>query len=215
MIEIVLDSHNDDTFLNIKRPIYTISSFEGASLADYQKEAQNFIKQYAEEMIVIIRTPQNFSRNMFALALFIESCHIENKIDCVVFQVDDYLRALEAYKPFVALTIAIKYVMRLCHEEITNIYREFTNLGYLGLATEQDILNKKIILRLGEASSYLKITTSSTGDALAAVGMLKALSLAKINVSIEVEIQEVLESAPLDEMKIINKLINDIHPWIH
>ena len=215
MIEIVLDSHIEDTFLNAPRPVYVIENFEGSTLADYRQEAQRFIQKYASTMIVIVKTPQNFSRNMFALALFIESCHIENKIDCVVFKVQDYEKALDAYKPFVALTIAVKYVMRLCKEEPKSIYREFSDLGYLGLKTQHDFLNHKIILRLGEASSYQKIITTSTGEALAAVGMLKALSLANIQTAIEVEINEVLESESLDETNIINKVIDNVNPWIH
>lgn len=215
MIEIVLDSHDGDSFLNLTRPVYIISEFKGTTLADYRAEAQKFIKQYADTMIVIVKTPQNFSRNMFALALFIESCHIENKIDCVVFKVQDYAKALESYKPFVALTIAVKYVMRLCKEDPKSIYREFADLGYLGLQIEQDFLNKKIILHLGKDPVYKKISTSATGDALAAIGMLKALSLSNADVSLEVEINEVIESDSLNETDIINKLVNDIHPWIH
>lgn len=215
MIEIVLDSHIEDTFLNAPRPVYTIENFEGNTLTDYRHEAQRFIQKYASTMIVIVKTPKNFSRNMFALALFIESCHIENKIDCVVFKVQDYEKALEDYKPFVALTIAIKYVMRLCQEEPKAIYREFSDLGYLGLKTQQDFLNHKIILRLGDASSYQKIITTSTGEALAAVGMLKALSLANIQTAIEVEINEVLEADSLNETSIINKVIDNVNPWIH
>lgn len=215
MIEIVLDSHIEDTFLDTVRPVYLIENFTGNTLTDYLQEAERFIKKYAETVIVIVKTPQNFSKNMFALALFIASFHIENKIDCVVFKVQDYEKALEAYKPFVALTIAIKFIMRLCQEDPKAIYREISDLGYLGIHTRHDYLNNKLILTLGKDSNIHKISTSTTGEALAAVGMLKALSLANIPVTVEVEINEVLESESLDDMKIINKIIDDIHPWIH
>ena len=215
MIEIVLDSHQDDIFLNQSRPVYTVDAINCHTLTDYLAEATKFIKQYADTIIVIVKTPQNFSRNMFALALFIESCHIDNKIDCVVFKVSNYEKALEEYKPFVALTIAVKYIMRLCKEAPKMIYKEFTSLGYLGLDIRQDYLNQKIILKLGHSDVPKKIITHSTADALAAVGMLKALSLANVNVSIELEVNETTETEPLNEMAIIHKLVDDIHPWIH
>jgi hypothetical protein len=44
--------------------------------------------------------------------------------------------------------------------------------------------------------------------------MLKALSLAKTGANVEVEINEVLETASIKETDIINKIVNDIRPWI-
>ncbi len=215
MIEIVLDGHQGDTFMGKPQPVYNIVNFKGSSLDDYLMEATKFIKQFADTRIIIVHTPANsFSINMFALALFIESCHVANDIDCAVFKVSDSKKAIEEYKPFVALTIAIKYIMRLCQEDIKRIYHEFTELGYLGLDINQDFLANKITLKLNGTQPLQKIITNTTGDAIAAVGMLKALSLAKTGTCIEVEINEVFETASIKETDIINKIINDISPWI-
>ena len=215
MIEIVLDGRQGNTFMDKPQPVYNIVDFDGSSLDDYRVEASKFIKQFADIRIIIVNTPKdNFSINLFALALFIESCHIANDIDCAVFKVDDDKKALEEYKPFVALTIAIKYIMRICQEDIKRIYHEFTELGYLGLEIDQDFLANKIVLRLDGGEPLQKIITNKTGDAIAAVGMLKALSLAKTGANIEVEINEILETDSIKETDIINKIVNDIRPWI-
>ena len=146
--------------------------------------------------------------------MFIESCHIANDIDCVVFKVKDYNKSYQEYKPFVALTIAVKYIMRLCLEDVKRIYQEFTELGYLGLEIKHDYIKNQTIIRLNGNQLVYKISTHKTKDAIAAVGMLKALSLAKVGASVEVEINEVMESETINETDIINKIVSDITPWI-
>lgn len=215
MIEIALDSRPGNTFLDKERPVYTVAYFNGKTLDDYRREALRLIKQFADTKVVIVRVlEEGFSINMFSIALFIESCHMDNDIDCVVFKVLNDKKALEEYKPYVALTIGIKYVMRICSETTKRIYQEFTELGYLGLDIERDYCNKKIFLTLkGEGDTY-KITTSTTGDAIAAVGVLKALSLMKIGASVELEINEVDERDSIEENAIINKIMDTITKWI-
>ena len=88
MIEIALDSRPGNTFLDKERPVYTVSYFNGKTLDDYRREALRLIKQFADTKVVIVRVlEEGFSINMFSIALFIESCHMDNDIDCVVFKV--------------------------------------------------------------------------------------------------------------------------------
>ena len=178
MIEIALDEQPDNRFLGLERPVFTVNAFSGVVLNDYRRLARNFVVRYADVPIVIVRSSvEGFSLNMFALALFIESCHIENRIDCAVFKVADAAKATEAYKPYVALTIAIKYIMRLCRESSKNIYKEIIGLGYLGLDVKTDYAARKIYLSLAGGENPVKLDTTGSDAVLAAAGTLKALSL--------------------------------------
>ena len=215
MIETVLDGHSGNTFLNQPRPVYTLASFSGTTFDDYRREAQNFVKAYAKERIVIVHIPQeHFSLNLFSLALFVESCRIDNDIDAAVFKVADEAKALAEYKPFVALTIAVKYVMRLCKEDTARIYHEFTELGYLGLDITQDYFKDETALRLKGSEDLVRLTPKSTQEAVANVGMLKALSLLKNEANIELLIKNNPKDTALDEDAAIAQILKDITPWV-
>ena len=214
MIETVLDGHSGDTFLNQPRPVYT-PDFSGTTFDDYRRAAKNFVKTYAKERIVIVHTPkENFSLNLFSLALFIESCRMENNIDAAVFKVADEAKALAEYRPFIALTIAVKYVMRLCKEDAARIYHEFTEMGYLGLEITQDYLKDETILRLKGAEDLVRLTPQSTQEAVANVAMLKALSLLKGGANIEVVVKNNPKDTALDEDAAIAQILKDITPWV-
>ena len=119
--------------------------------------------------------------NDFALALFIASCQIDNNIDCVVLKVADAKSATEAYKPYVALTIAIKYIMRLGREDIQSIYKDVSTLGYLGIDVKRDYSNNKFYLSLAGKGDCDIVKADNLTDILAAVGTAKALSLLQID----------------------------------
>ena len=215
MIEIALDEHLNDEFLDKVRPVFKIEKSLGSSLADYRSKAKDLLHQFTNIPIVIVHNDtNNFSINLFALALFIESCHYENNIECVVFKVKDTAKAIEQYKPYVALTIALKYVMRLCYEDVKTIYKEIGNLGYLGLTVTQDYANNKIFISLHGTEPVQKIITSNTSEALTVTGMLKALALAKTGAAIEAEINIAEEKNSIDEEAIIAQIIENVQPWI-
>lgn len=215
MIEIALDEQPDNIFLKQERPVFNISDFTGKNLDDYRRPARDFVIRYADEPIVIVHcNVPDFSLNMFALALFIESCHIENRIDCAVFKVADAAKATEAYKPYVALTIAIKYIMRLCRESSKNIYKEITGLGYLGVDVKTDYAARKIYLSLAGGENPVKLDTTGSDAVLAAAGTLKALSLMKCGASACAEIPMIDNLPPADEEKVIAKIMAQVSPWI-
>jgi hypothetical protein len=216
MIEVVLDGHKDNVFLNVERPVYDeIECFSGVTLSDYRQEARKLIAKFSTTPVVIIKERSNFSVNMLALAMFIESCLIPNEMDCLVFKVENYTAAVEAYKPFVAVTIAIKYALRLIQEKNPAlIYREFMVLNYLNFDIKEDYVNDKIIITLPGDAPLQKLTTNTPEAAIAVVSSLKALSLAKAKVNIELEIAKTLTPFPVDQEKVIERFIEVITPFI-
>lgn len=215
MIEIVLDENGGDTFLDKVRPVFAIKEPLTYDLASYRSKARQLIEKYAETPIVIIQNANpEFSINLFALALFLESCFVENKIECAVFKVADSKKATEAYKPYVALTIALKYVMRLTSEDVKMIYKEIAGLGYLGLDIHNDYLADKIYLKLQGTAPFRKLHAKNVSEALVCAGILKALALANTGASFEAEINVQQKEQALDTDEIIVKIIKGVRPWI-
>lgn len=215
MIEIAFDKNSDNKFQNKCRPLFEISSFKGSHLADYQKLAREIIQRHQDEYIIIIRSlVPELSLNMLALALFIESGRVENKIECAVLKVNNYEQALVAYKPYVALTIGIKLAIRLCHEDNLSIYREIENMGYLGLDIKRDYFQNKIISSLPGDGETLKIQAYDAADAIVGAATLKALSLAKCGASVVVEFDISNENVPFNEDEIIYRIVENARRWI-
>ena len=214
MLEIAFYSGNDNIFLDKERKVIKIDSLPSTAFSEYKKKATEVISSFSNEKIIIIETDQTVSINYLALALFIISCYTNNKIECAVFRTADRQTTIKNYKPFVALTIAVKYVMRLCHENTHDLYKSFLDLGYLRLHSQKDYLQNKIYLKLEQGGERHKVSIQTTHDAIKIVGMLKALSLAKKEVSFDVEIKENLDDNTFDEKEIIDQLIEDIKPWI-
>lgn len=215
MIEIAIDENSGDEFLNKVRPVFNVDSFFGNSFDDYRRHAKDFFEQFAEERVVIVRINcDNFSLNAFAVALFVESYRKDIKMECVVFKVKDRYSALEAYKPFVALTIAIKYVVRLCKENAEYIYKEFTCLSYLDLKIKEDCVNDKLYL-VHEGDTFgKKFEVKTLEEALIAVGIVKALALSHKELYMEIDIKKEKNASKLDEDGIICRVIEGVSPWI-
>jgi hypothetical protein len=216
MIEVVLDSHDNNVFLDAERPVYDeIRLFSGTTLADYRQEARKLIAKFPKTPIVIIKEQPNFSVNMLALAVFIESCNVQNELDCIVFKVSDYEASLQAYKPFVAISIAIKYALRLCQEEDPAVvYREFLVLNYLNFEIKEDYAQDTIVITLLGDAPLQQLVTKTPAEALAAVSALKALSLAQVNANIRLEMSKSLSPFPLDAEQVIAHFMKIIQPFI-
>ena len=215
MIEVVLDGNDNNDFLNQSRPVFVIEKFLGTDFQAYREKAKEIIAACGHEPIIIIRNQsEQCSINKLALALFIETENTENNLECVVFKVSDAPAAIEAYKPYVALTIGIKYVMRLMEENAKVIYKEISLLEYLGLEITHDYIRNVLQIKLPGSGEPKRISTEHTSDALSLIGALKALALAQINTSIQADFYISDENPPFDKDAIINGIINFVQPWI-
>lgn len=215
MIEIILDSNDGNEFLNEERPVYTISSSEAISWDDYRNSAKAFFSQYANDRIVIVRNIcAKFSSNWFAVALFVESCLQDSKLEAVVFKVADKTQALATYNPFVALTIALKFVINLSKEDTSSIYKEISNMGYLGLNIKQNYIDNQILINLDRGEHRLALTASNLNEALVSAGILKTLALCHNNNSVSAIINITKEENTTDPESIVSKIVADIKPWL-
>ncbi len=215
MIEVILDQNQTDVFQNQTRPVYDVRKFSGTDLSAYRALAREFAKQFQNDPIVIVRSETDgFSINLFALALFIETYHLDAKLDAVVFQTANVHAATEAYKPYVALTIGLKYAMRLREQSPKMIFKEISLLNYLNLNIRQDYLANKMFISLPGAEPAQKIIANNADEALVAIGIIKTLSLTHCNAAIDAEL--FLSDCPVcqSEENLIQKIIDGVRPWI-
>lgn len=215
MIEIALDNNNNDLFKDKPCPLYRISEFSAHDFTDYQRLAERIITAYPEAGIIIIRNlSDNCSINLLAVAMFVEACRLQTKLECAVFKTNNYLEAMEEYKPYIALTIGIRLALRLCKETADAIYREIQNMGYLGLAVTTDYINSKINVALSGTGSKAVLKAENTAEAIAVASTLKALSLARANADVTAEIAVNNSACEINEQKIILQIIKNVNPWI-
>lgn len=216
MIEIVLDENTENTFLNAERPVYTIEDAAEKNWAEYRALARKILTMYGDIPIIIIRNNNpRFSINWFAVALFVESCFTKNKLECAVFKVADKAVAVQAYKPFVALTIGLKYIIRIYQEELENVYKEIAGLSYLGLSIKEDYIENKLYMELSTGGEMKRISAQNTEEALAAVAIIKSVALTQKPAHIRAEIHKAEPSPRPDIDKAIASVVSYVRPWIN
>lgn len=216
MIEITIDGNDDNEFLGRPRQVYEIKDFAGGSFDDYRPLARDILNSFPAQQIIIVRNHSaDCSDNQLALALFVESCHVDNNIENIIFKVADAQKSLEAYKPYVALTIGLKYVMRLMVEDPKLIYKEIALLNYLGLEIEHDYLNNKLLISLPGTEPERRLIGENTDDALVIIGVLKTLALAHTGASIRAELEISPQPVQLSEDELIRRIISGVSPWIN
>lgn len=208
MIEIAFDKNKDNLFLNKPYPIFKMPENTTDNLQQLRQTAQKLLTEMAGQKAVIINDLDSRCRNLFAVALFIEAYHDSRGIECVVFKVQDTMAATEEYKPYLALTISLKYIFRLAEECPRTIYKEISELGYLGLDIKEDYTANILHLRLNGSRPVIKISTADKNQALIAAGILKAAALARRGISLSVDMQITNENTALTPEKIIPNIIN-------
>lgn len=178
MIKVIFDKNiNLQTFNNQVYPVYTIQT-SGKDFQAYLAEAKKFVSNYAQNHFVVISpTTDYLAINLFSTALFTVSILEENFIDGIVFKVADKDAAMEAYRPFIALCIALKYVLYLYSKGIETIYREIANVGYLGLDVHVEYAQQQIVIHHSGTKKLNDIIVDSTYDALVTAAYLKTISL--------------------------------------
>ena len=215
MIEIALDSHSGNNFYGKERPVFEINNLPSSDWAGYRALAKEFIVRFSQEAVVIVRNHiKDFSLNDFALALFVSSCQLDNNIECAVFKVADSRAATSAYKPYVALTVAVKYIMRLGKESLDEVYKDISTLGYLGIDVKHDYINHKLFLSLPGKGDVPIIKADNITDILVAVGTAKALALLQLNRAFKAEITLSKNAGIFEENSAIEKVIATIKPLL-
>lgn len=176
---------------------------------DYKNFAINLVENNKNQKgLIITRKENDISFEKLALAIFIASIIIPNDLESVIFEVDDFQKAKKSYNPYIAITVAIKYVLNLSEKNTDEIYKDISGLGYLGLDVKRKFLNNTITLKLIRNSEYLhKYQTSTLSETLEKVAILKALSLTDVDISMELEILCNQNNENLDINDIIDKVV--------
>ncbi len=215
MIDIAFDTHEGNTFCDEVCPVVSLDNVP-QSWEEYARQAEELINRYGDDKTIIlqINNPQ-FSMNKFSLALFVSSIKMPSTLDLAVFKVKDLETAREAYKPYLALTIAVKYVLQLFNATPEVIYKNISGLGYLGLSIKTDYIENTMTLTYeGAKEPSYHFETDNAFDALVMSAVLKTLSLAQIKEKFEVKMS--LNLAPqkrtIDEL--IVQILKIVSPWI-
>lgn len=216
MIDFAFDIHEGNTFCN---EICSVVSIDNApqTWAEYVKQAEDFINCYGAEKTIIlqIKNPQ-FSTNMFSLALFVKSIKTPCLLNLVVFKVKNLEAAREAYKPYLALTIAVKYVLQLFNASPEVIYKNISALGYLGLLIKNDYAkNTMTLVYEGGEEPLHYFETDNVFDALVMSAVLKTISLAQIKEKFEVKMFLNLEPQKIEVDDLVAKILETVSPWIN
>ena len=216
MIEIVLDGNSGNEFCGNSYPIIEIEKQNDYTWESYKELARTYIHKYKDEKAIIIYIKDdNFSLNKLSLALFVESIKNQTNLENAVFKVTDLTQARQNYYPYVALTIAIKYVLKWLNETPSAIYKSISELGYLDLDIKRSYAKNTLSIKYeGSSEPVYNYNTSNVFDALAVAGLLKAISLAKVKACFNVEM--ILDETPqnMDTDTIVEKIIKDVSPWI-
>lgn len=189
MIDVIFDkNYTYQTFDNRACPIYTLQT-SGSCFAPYLTEAKKFVSVYARERFVIVTPTADYEAlNLFATAVFCVSLIEENVIDGLVLKVTDKDAAMTAYRPFIALFVALKYVARLYQEGAEAAYREIADMAYLGLDVKMEYVRQQIVLHHQGREKFDDFVVDSTPDALVAAGFLKIIALLEKDVDVSAHI---------------------------
>lgn len=215
MIDIAFDTHEGNTFCDEVCPVVLLDNVP-QTWEEYASQAEDLIKCYCNDKTIIlqINNPQ-FSMNKFSLALFVSSIKMPCTLDLAVFKVKDLEVAREAYKPYLALTIAVKYVLQQFNATPEVIYKNISGLGYLGLSIKMDYIeNAMTLVYEGAQKPSYHFETDNAFDALVMSAVLKTASLAEIKAKIEVKM--FLNLAPqkrtIDDL--VSQILKIVSPWI-
>jgi len=217
MIEIVLDGNTDNKFCNKEYPVIEINNQFPDVWNEYKLIADKIIADNSDKYAVIIKINNpKVSLNKLALAIFVTSVKTINRLEYAVFKVSDLMEARTLYKPYIALTIGIKYALTLAEESPKVIYKNISELGYLGIKTKRDYKADIMTLSLPNSFDIPYIINSNTlQDTICGVAVLKSLSLAKIPVNIELNIKLSETAMVIHKDEMLEKIINDISTWIN
>ena len=217
MIDIIFDHNDDNLFNNKEYNVELISNVIIGTFDEYRNLAKQILVKHQNEGNIVIKIiNEEVLLNKLALALFIEAVD-NDKIDCVVFKVKDLQGSIEEYKPYVALTIGLKYALRLIKEDVRTIYKDMETLNYLGLIINRNYFDNTLTFRLENSSDPIQsIKTENITETIIWVAILKALSLAEISVSLEVLCTNInYEQPEFNREDMIAEILKNVSKWIN
>ncbi len=216
MINIILDGNLDDEFCGKKYPVIEVNNFASDNWSEYQKKAKEIVAENLENFAIIIKiNDEKCSLNKLAIALFAAAFEDSGKIEYAVFKVKNLQEAQEKYKPYIALTIGIKYALVLSKETPKTIYKSISELGYLGIKSKRDYINDTLLLSLPNADVPVELREpKGLQKTIEAVALFKALSLAKKAVNLEMKVQCDETPVEFNREEMVQKIVEETMPYL-
>lgn len=215
MIEIAFDEHLDNSFKGQTYPVLEIPDLNNKPFDSYLSFAESIFKEHTSELyLIVLADATRFDTNKLALAFFIKSCfYPTNNLECVVFKTKDTRASFEAYKPYVAASIGIKYALRVAKENVFEIYKELKCLNYLNFIIKESFLNHTLSFEPNNTTST-HIETHSAFEALVFISLMKFLSLAEMDIPYTLTVHITSEPETIHSDLLLSSLISEISKYI-
>lgn len=215
MIEIAFDSKKNKKFNGKAYPFADTSGLKKQSFEAYLTFAIEALQRFDKEPYLLIEeNAALFSTNRLALAFFAASNLVETNLDCVVFKTENPKEAYAAYKPYIAISVGIKYALRLSTLEPNAVYKELTCLNYLNFSIKENYAQKTIIYKTKTATGANVVETRSVFNALVKVSALKILSLCEIEEDLCCTVHISNEKENIEPLALIQAILKNISPYI-
>ncbi len=211
MIEIALDETLNDIFFNHPRPVFEVEELPEFTWDGYVALAKQIIEIHAEDQIIILRNRfDDLNINLLAVALFVQSCLKAMTLECVVIKVKNKATALEQYKPYVALSIGLKYMIHLFMGNHDMIYKEISELSYLGIEIKQSYLHNCLDIYLKADGDLEEIVTTNKEQALSAIGIIKSMTLNQTKANIHAKISTKPDNEDIDIERAVENTVKNV-----
>jgi len=216
MIEIAFDGNSGLTYKGKPYPILKAENLGHTDIRHYIDFALKILPQYKNTPYLIIKEDAaNFCLKKMGLALFIASCLTESDLECVVFKVKDQKAAFESYKPYIAISVGIKYALRLISKAPFTIYKELKCLNYLNFSIKENYQTKSTVYTMSTGCDRsIDIKTHTVFDAILYVSVLKILSLADSKANINIEVFETNRAEKIDQKTMAYAILDKISKYI-
>lgn len=214
MIEIAFDKHLDRFFDGQEYPLLDIPNLLDKSFDFYIEYAKKILASHSsEKYLMFFSDAERFNTNKLALAFFVVSClDFENSVECLVIKSANYNEEFEGYKPYVAVSIGVKYVLRLIKEPVDVIYKELKCLDYLGFSIKEDYVQNSICYSQGSFERV--VTTNSVHDALVYASLYKILALAKIDIPFKLIVNIIKDNEVLQAENVVSDILHQVSSYI-
>jgi len=216
MIEIAFDSKKNKKFNGKAYPFANVPDIKEQSFEGYLAFALEALHRSGKEPYLLVEeNTALFSTNRLALAFFVASNFVETAVDCVVFKTENPKEAYEAYKPYIALSIGIKYALRLSTLEPSTVYKELTCLNYLNFSVKENYAEKTISYATKTATGANVVETRSIFNSLVHVSTLKILSLCEIEEDLCCTVHITNEREIIEPLALVQAILKNVSPYIN
>lgn len=187
MLEIAFDENEGACFLGERGPVFDGSAVSAPNWSGWRKAAAEIVPVYRQNRVLIVTGMKMPDMFCLALALSIETYDENGALETVVFKVGSSSEAFAAYRPYAALTNAVRYardLYRIADER--EIKADFKRLGYLGIFCEENYADGSLRLCFnGGGSEKTMLAAEGRNAAIALVGIIKKKAICKEEIVIE------------------------------